>query len=99
MQEMRAATSNRGLVSAGSAWEAARLPTCRAFIFQTFSINQLKCWQQHGKMFNSLLSSGGGGGGSLRLHLADKGACVSLLDPASPARLTGAERKLYLGRT
>lgn len=45
------------------------------------------------KMFNSLLSSSS----SLRLHLADKGACVSLLDPASPARLTGAERKLCLG--
>lgn len=44
-------------------------------------------------MFNSLLSSSS----SLRLHLADKGACVSLLDPASPARLTGAERKLCLG--
>lgn len=47
-------------------------------------------------MFNSLLSSSSS---SLGLHLADKGARVSLLDPASPARLTGAERKLYLGRT
>lgn len=90
MQEMRAATSNRGLVSSSGAGEA------RAFIFQTFSINQLKCWQQHGKMFNSLLS---GSSRRLRLHLADKGACVSLLDPASPARLAWAERKLYLGTT
>lgn len=46
-------------------------------------------------MFNSLLSSSSSS--SLRLHLADKGACVSLLDPASPAQLTGAERKLCLG--
>lgn len=67
----------------------------QAFIFQTFSINQLKCWQQHGKMFNSLLSSSSSS--RLRLHLADKGACVSVLDPASPARLAWAERKLYLG--
>lgn len=35
-------------------------------------------------MFNSLLS-----GGSLRLHLADKGACVSLLDPDTPGWLLG----------
>lgn len=60
----------------GSGWIAMQRLTHQAFILQTFSINQLKYWQQHGKMFNSLLS-----GSRLRLHLADKGACVSLLEP------------------
>lgn len=43
-------------------------------------------------MFNSLLS-----GSSLRLHLADKGACVSQLDPDTLALITQGECKLYLG--
>lgn len=60
--------------------DPGKASTRKTFIFQTFSINQLKCWHQHGKMFNSLLSSP-----SLRLHLADKGACVSLLAPDTPA--------------
>lgn len=82
MVKMWTATSNPGPFSqrdpTDGAWKTAPHPTHQAFIFQTFSINQLKCWQQHGKLFKSVLR-----GGRLRLHLADKGACLSLLDPHS----------------